>query len=154
MKATFLSAMFTVALLGHAVADDQSMAVEMAANNLSHEMSQCCAFHKVVAACFLQSNFKQESEQARKEAGIYLEWAASLGNRAGISKINEVLVARDNMAVKALRELIDNDCRNLSIALDKYGDRCKAIADDPAAALAKYIAQAERRMPKTGSSVR
>ena len=41
-----------------------------------------------------------------------------------------------------------------SVPPDKYGDRCKAIADDPAAALAEYIAQAEKRMPKKSDLVR
>jgi hypothetical protein len=148
MKVTLLAAVIAVALDGHAIADDQSEIWEMATNNLSHEMSECAAFNKVVAACLFRSNMKKESEQARKSGVAYLEWAAYFAKEAGISKLDEVLSARDNMAVKSLRELIDDDCRNISIPLDKYGRRCKAIYDHPDDALKEYIAQAKQRISK------
>jgi hypothetical protein len=154
MKVTLLTAIFVVALHGHAVADDKSTAVEIAANDLSYEMTQCFAFHNIVAACMLRSNQKEPSERARKGAAIFLDYAVWLEKQAGISKIPEVLEARANMARKNLFKLIDSDCRNISIAMDKYLDRCQALAENPAAALTEYIAQAEQRMPKKGSAVR
>jgi hypothetical protein len=132
MRLTLLSAAFAVAINSATLADDQAaQAVEMAANNLSHEMTDCFAFHTIMAACLLKSNFKKESEQARKGAGIYLDFAAWLGERAKISKLDEVIKARSNMAQRDLFKLIDRDCRNISIAMDKYGDRCKGDCRGP-----------------------
>ncbi len=154
MKAILLTTVFAVALHGQAIAEDLPAVAEIATNSLSHEMTQCFVFHNVVAACLLRGNDKKTAEQASKSAGVFLDYAIWLGKRAGISKLKEVIEARRNMAQKDLLELIDRDCRNISIALDKYGDRCKAIADDPSAALAEYIAQAEQRLPKKGSAAR
>jgi hypothetical protein len=147
MKATpLIAAVFAVALHGYALADDQSEAVEMATDNLSFEMSQCASFHKVVAACLFRSNQNEGAEQVRKSAVAYLEMAAWLAKRAGISKLDETLVARDNMAVKDMRKSIDDDCRSVSILLDKYADRCKAILHNPSTALREYIVQVQQRM--------
>src|SRR5262245_51324174 len=107
MKAILLTAVFAIALQGgHAVAEDQSEIAEMAANDLSHEMSKCAAFHNVVEACFLRGNQKEGAELARKSGVALMELAVWLGKRAGISKLDEVLLARNNMAIKDLRELI------------------------------------------------
>jgi hypothetical protein len=137
-----------VALHGHALADDQASAVETATNNLSHQFSICAAYYKVTGACFYRGKHAGAVELAIQAARQSLGFAEMLGHKAGISKIEAVLIARDNMAVKALRKEIDDNCSNISILLDKYGDMCKAINDDPGAALAGYIAQAQQRMPK------
>ena len=144
IKATLLiAAVFAVALHNQAVADDvSSEAMETAANNLSHEMVNCSVFYTVGAICVLRSNRsnrKDVSEQLRKTANTYQDFAAMLGERAGISKLDEVLKARTNIAREDMFNLMDRDCRNVSIVLDKYGKRCKAIGDDSAAALKDYM---------------
>lgn len=100
-----------------------------AMNNLAHEHAICVAFYIIGGACFKDKADAQTREHLKKISTSMLELAAMFTKEARLKR--ETLSARLEMAGKEQRKDINDDCGNISILLNKHGESCKALSEDP-----------------------
>ena len=109
---------------------EQSEALRRLRTNIHHDMSTCIAFFQVVSGCLAKS------PQHAKIVGAYTRTVDDLlyksilvGKQLGISE--DDAKSRLGAATDGMLELINKDCANVAALLDKYLDKCTAVASDP-----------------------
>src|SRR5262245_46317261 len=109
---------------------EQSEALRRLRNTIHQDMSTCIAFFQVVSGCLARS------PQHAKIVGAYTRAVDDLlyksilvGKQLGISE--DDAKSRLGVAADGMLELINKDCANVPALLDKYLDKCTAVASDP-----------------------
>jgi hypothetical protein len=135
MRAMSLMAAAILHLLNYSSAD--AMSLPDSYNVLSSEYGQCMVFYMVVNKC-AGSSLKPETtrhyDEAVEIAREGMEWA---GEAAGLSK--RAIESRAVISGKLMSSEIDHKCRNISMALLKYGETCKRLMEDPRSRLEQLL---------------
>ena len=99
-------------------------------NNLSSEYSECQHYFLIGSEALktnnpdpkVVKNFVDSSKLAGKLSFMY-------GQEAGMAV--EAMLARTNLIVDDMLKSLNNNYANISILLVKYGEKCKAMIDNP-----------------------
>jgi hypothetical protein len=113
-----------------------------ALNNLSHECSNCAVFYVISTICIEKSGKVGQDDIRRSKAAVdhFLTLATKFGQEAGL--IDEALRARVELSQKDMMKAIANDCTNYSVLLNRYGEACKTLAENPTKAFKEYFQRA------------
>jgi hypothetical protein len=142
----FLSAVATSLSLVvvHAQAAE-STAVRLAYNYMSQDMTTCTVFYMLSGKCLGKDN-PELSEQIEKTASVMANLAVLTGKHAGLE--DNALVARTKIQMTKLQAQTGNDCDNISVLLNRYGESCKALARYPQAAFQRALNQVIKGNPQ------
>jgi hypothetical protein len=123
----------------------ESTAVRLAYDNMSQDMTTCTVFYMLSGKCLGKDN-PELSEQIEKAASVMANLAVLTGKQAGLK--DDALVARTNIQMTKLQAQTGNDCDNIAILLNRYGESCKALARHPRAAFQRALNQAMQGNPQ------
>jgi hypothetical protein len=95
---------------------------------MAQEFADCAAFFSVGAQCS-ENTIPGSGALGRKSA----EWAVKdMFLEGPIVRItNEALQARLRLTLRAESEWIKNNCVNIAILLERFGDVCKPLLENP-----------------------
>jgi hypothetical protein len=116
-----------------------STAVRLAYNYMSQDMTTCTVFYMLSSKC-LGKNNPELSEQIEKAASVMANLAVLTGKHAGLK--DSAMVAQTKIQMTKLQAQTGNDCGNISVLLNRYGETCKAMAKHPQAAFQRALDQA------------
>ena len=99
-------------------------------NNLSLEYTECQHYYLIASEAVktndpdsnIIKNFLQSSKLSSELAFMY-------GQEAGMTV--EAMLARTKILVNEMLKPLNNDYANISILLNKYGEKCKSMLDTP-----------------------
>ena len=111
-----------ILLLGYAE-NSSSYDKDRALNNFGHEAAQCAAYYLTV------SNAPGLSNEVAKKLK---ETATSLTDISRKATNDELTLARTQLEVDTIARDMHNSWANVSIINNKYGYRCKDLAENPA----------------------
>lgn len=98
---------------------------ERAQNDYGHELAQCAAYLTVAEGCI-------ENIDPGGAAGEPLRSAAIAAYAMAVKSSSEdVAAARVKLEIEDIDKLIENQCSNISIAIQKYHDGCTQAIGDP-----------------------
>jgi hypothetical protein len=123
-----------------ALAQNLSDADKRAVNELSGEMLECSVYFLISATC-LQGNpdpripqlTKSLNEQASNIGGL----AISTGQVVGVTV--EAQSARSKLMRDDMIKLLNNNCTNISVLLEKYSNFCKQLTENVEPRLAELV---------------
>ena len=99
-------------------------------NNLSLEYTECQHYYLIVSEAVKtngpDSNIIINSLQSSK---LSSELAFMYGQEAGMTV--EAMLARTKILVNEMLKPLNNNYANISILLNKYGEKCKSMLDTP-----------------------
>jgi hypothetical protein len=96
-------------------------------------------FYMLSSKC-LGKNNPELSEQIEKAASVMANLAVLTGKHAGLR--DSAMVAQTKIQMTKLQAQTGNDCGNISVLLNRYGESCKAMAKHPQAAFQRALDQA------------
>ena len=99
-------------------------------NNLSSEYTECQHYYLIASEAVKTNdpdsdvikNFLQSSKLSSELAFMY-------GQEAGMTV--EAMLARTKILVKEMLKPLNNNYANISILLNKYGEKCKSMIETP-----------------------
>ena len=99
-------------------------------NNLSSEYTECQHYYLIASEAVKTNdpdsdvikNFLQSSKLSSKLAFMY-------GQEAGMTV--EAMLARSKILVNEMLKPLNNNYANISILLNKYGEKCKSMIETP-----------------------
>lgn len=106
-----------------------TLAFEEAMNEWSREFSACAAFYSTCRVCSadkLRGGNQENFEGLRKDA---TELSYFTGAGAGLS--HATVVSRYESAMKSQMADIGNNCKGISVLLNKHGEVCKTLMEKP-----------------------
>lgn len=123
-------------------AEEGTPAFRQAANNLSHEFTECGAYFAIVAQCIRnRDNSDPVAANYEKSRDVAIERAYVLGREGGV--MDEAVLARLDVASSQQLKKINTSCANISILYSTYGYACKALIEDPMAAFDRHLREAQ-----------
>lgn len=130
--------------LGASHALGQSLeAIDMAANNLSHEAAICLSYYSFAAHCIGrnpdQAELSQKYNETAGHAKMIMETAGEL---AGVSE--QAHAARVEMALQEMKAATDNSCTNISVLLAEHSDSCLSLLERPDDRLFYWLGRADQ----------
>jgi hypothetical protein len=130
--------------LGASHALGQSVeAVDVAANNLSHEAAICLAYYSFAAHCIGRSPGQTElSRKYNEMAGHAKMIMETAGELAGVSE--QAHAARVEMALQAMKAATDNSCTNISVLLADHSHSCLLLLEQPEARYFYWLGKADQ----------
>ena len=120
------------------VADLEKMRAQ--GNQLNEELVTCGAFFLISAIGFEKRGTPKDiavAEQTKQQANRALQFAEMIGK--SIQQKPEVVSARFQMSLKALRKEMADDFTNYSILLNKYLEPCADLVRDPEQTVARRM---------------
>ena len=123
----------------------ESTAVRLAYNNMSQDMTTCTVFYMLSGKCLGKDN-PELSERIEEAASVMANLAVLTGKHAGLQ--DNALVARTKIQMTKLQAQTGNDCDNISVLLNRYGESCKALASHPQTAFQRALNQVIEANPK------
>lgn len=106
---------------------------KLAGNNLSHEHVICGAYFAAVGQCLkTRPDLEAKNSLGSQYSAIsetVLERGRLFGLAAGVSE--KATIARFQISLKMMVEDMEASCSNISVLFAKYGDSCRALAEDP-----------------------
>jgi hypothetical protein len=124
---------------------DEDRVLRQAMNNFAHENIECAAFYTVFTACLINDKAHDNRELIGKYQNSYsaaMQMGALASERANLKK--ETVQVRLEMSVQSQMSLIENNCGNASLILNKYALQCKRLMEAPQ----------ERMEQLTGAAIR
>ena len=101
-------------------------------NNISDEYCNCAAYFMIVSEGFKRSNEIETAEQYIKVSETALKFADDFAKQSRTEEMAvKVTSARMEMYTKSMIKEIGNNIENISILMNKYGQRCKYIMEEP-----------------------
>lgn len=101
-------------------------------NNVSEEYCTCAAYFMIVSEGFKRSNRLKTAQQYSDVSKAASEAAFEFAKHSRTSEIaGKVTSARIEMSTKEMVDEINNNIENISILMNKYGNHCKNIMEDP-----------------------
>ena len=108
----------------------QSEALRRLRSNIHQDMTTCIAFFRLVGQCLAKNPQYAKSVAVYAKATDDLHYKSILlGKQIGISE--DDAKSRLVAAADEMMHFINNDCSNISSLLDRYLDKCTAVASDP-----------------------
>ena len=99
---------------------------EEALSEFSAECTQCAAYNAVSIRCLTRGEDKAKVEETLK---FFSDLQYATGKAAGVSA--KAIEDRFVLAVESIKSDMDSNCVNISVIIKKYGQFCKAIAENP-----------------------
>jgi hypothetical protein len=122
-----------------------STAVRMAYNYMSQDMTTCTVFYMLSGKCLGKDN-PELSEQIEKAASKMANLAVLTGKHAGLD--DDALVARTNSKMAKMQAQTGQNCDNISVLLDRYGESCKSLASHPQDAFQRVLSRVMEASPQ------
>jgi len=99
-------------------------------NNLSSEYTECQHYY-LIASEAMKTNDPDAKiiKNALDSSKLAGELAFMYGDEAGMSV--EAMLARTKILVNEMLKPLNNNYANISILLNKYGEKCKSMIDTP-----------------------
>ena len=99
-------------------------------NNLSSEYTECQHYY-LIASEAMKTNDPDAKiiKNALDSSKLAGELAFMYGDEAGMSV--EAMLARTKILVNEMLKPLNNNYANISILLNKYGEKCKSMLDTP-----------------------
>lgn len=104
-------------------------------NEVSQAYALCYGYYTLVAICLDPKRDADVAENYRTFAKQFVGITFVAGKAAGLSEA--ALVARLDLSLSQMQKDTDKDCRNISVLLQKYADKCKKMASDPEGAMSE-----------------
>lgn len=124
--------LFITASLGGGLAaapDEETAVTRQVMNNLSHEHIECASYYVLVSVCLKnRGGFDALAKDYENHVSVMLERGLMLNERA--NNLPETFIARMEIASADHKKAIANSCSNISILSARYGNSCKALAED------------------------
>jgi hypothetical protein len=112
-----------------------------ALNNTQHEMTTCAVYYAMVRQCLLNRARPNEDGKLIQDTDGSIDRlvkdATRLGSSLGMTK--DAMGSRMVNDRAMMRELINNDCINVSSLLRRYAARCKQVAENPDSILIEHM---------------
>ena len=120
-----------VVAMGSARAAEKLSPVEtLAYNNSHHEMVKCVTYYIFgIQGIKARGGDEKEAAERQKVLDALNVRILTVGSLLGMK--DETAPARMRMATRKLAQEMDNDFINFSILIDKYGEPCKTVVEDP-----------------------
>src|SRR5262245_13600846 len=134
-----------LSLLGANVQAAESTAVALAYKYMSQDMTTCTVFYMLSGKCLGKDN-PELSEQIEKAASVMANLAVLTGKHAGLK--DNAMVARTKIQMTKLQAQAGNDCANISVLLNRYGESCKALASHPEDSFQRVLNQVMEDKPQ------
>jgi NTP pyrophosphatase (non-canonical NTP hydrolase) len=101
-------------------------------NNVTDEYATCTAYFSIVSEGLNRSNEFDSAKDYQKVMETSLSYAFVSAQEGRTTEMTgKVVSAKVELNMKSMTEEIGNDIGNISILMNKYGDRCKDIMEDP-----------------------
>lgn len=143
MKA-LLTLITLIILVAHAYASDSAIDVKNAAfNNISEEFVACASYFSIVSHALEKSAKKETSIEYEISMQTALDYALIAAQEGRTKEMaQKVTLARFEMHMKDMTKDIDGNFSNISILMNKYAYRCKAVMEKPEAMMKEWVNKA------------
>jgi hypothetical protein len=131
-KATF--AIPFVVMSAGAFAQDEKM--QAALNNVQSEMSECMSYYSLVKEC-VGTRDPTLAAQTQRNIEALTSRLLKLGPAIGMTQ--DAMLARLKMMQNDQRQLISNDCVNMSSLFVRKAARCKQVVESGDSILDEYL---------------
>jgi hypothetical protein len=131
-KATF--AIPFVVMSAGAFAQDEKM--QAALNNVQSEMSECMSYYSLVKEC-VGTRDPTLAAQTQRTIEALTSRLLKLGPAIGMTQ--DAMLARLKMMQNDQRQLISNDCVNMSSLFVRKAARCKQVVESGDSILDEYL---------------
>lgn len=121
-------------LIGDASAQNEKLA--NALNNVQSEMSECIAYYTNVAVC-IKGRDAALSDSTQKTIDALTLTAVKLGRSIGMTQ--DAMMSRLTMYQGQQRELVQNNCANMSSLFTRHAARCKQVVENGDSILDEYL---------------
>lgn len=102
------------------------------ANNVSDEFVTCAAFYLIAAEAVRRSSQPETASRYEELSDTASHYALSAANEGRTQEMaQKVTLARLELNIKSMKKDIDSDVSNISLLINKYGDRCKQVMNHP-----------------------
>ncbi len=123
-------ALACVVAIGSAGAAEKLSPVEtLAFNNFHHEMVKCVTYYIFGIQGMKARGDEKEAAEGQKVVDALSVRILTVGSLLGMK--DETAPARMRMAARQQARDIDNDFINFSVLIDKYGEPCKTVVENP-----------------------
>ena len=126
MKTWIAIALFTNSIVAYAYEPERAI------SNLASELAECSAYYASLQYALERSQV--DGAPAERNALYAFALAAEISSA-------EVTAARVELRTTAMGEEIGGDLSNFAILINKYGQRCKEILEDPEGRLTYWVDQ-------------
>ena len=126
-------------VIGSAFARDEiSDRERQALNNTQHEMTTCAAFYGLMKQCIVHRARPSEDGKIIQNADAAIERlvndAREIGSSLGTTE--DAMYSRMVNDMTTMKDLVKNDCINISSLLRRYANRCEQVVENPDSILA------------------
>lgn len=132
MKTVFAIAFVFVS--SGAFAQDEKM--QAALNNVQSEMSECMSYYSLVKEC-VGTKDPTLAAQTQKTVEVLTSRLVKLGSSIGMTQ--DFMLARLKMMQNEQRELVNNNCVNMSSLFTRKAARCKQVVENGDSILDEYL---------------
>ena len=132
MKAIF--ALVFVIVSTRAFAQDDKM--QAALNNVQSEMSECMSYYSLVKEC-VGTKDQTLAAQTQKTVAVLSNRLVELGSSIGMTQ--DAMLARLKMMQDEQRQLVNNNCVNMSSLFTRKAARCKQVVENGDSILDEYL---------------
>lgn len=141
MKKNILRATLTLMLItSSSNAQEINENTRMAIANFAFETMECISFYSVLSN--MENNSPEWSEMAENYGNLVEEMSiAALGLANQIQLNPDVLMLKAQQYTSEMGELIGYDAINISLLLEKHGESCKNLVEEPAARLQYWMSK-------------
>ena len=98
-------------------------------HEMSSEFAYCASYYGISQTCAERSGAKELAKQLDGPIDKASDASLKFGTESGMTQ--EAVDAFILLTVRSFRDLIHDDCANLSIAILKYAESCKALMENP-----------------------
>ena len=141
-------ALACVVAIGSARAAEKPDPVKtLAFNNFHHEMVKCVTYYIIgLQPLKARGGDEKEAAEGQKVVDALRVRILSVGRLLGMK--DETAPARMRMAARKLAQEMDNDFINFSILIDKYGEPCKTVVEDPDSRIEYWMTKAAKDLAR------
>jgi hypothetical protein len=132
MKTIFAIAF--VVMSSEAFAQDEK--TQTALNNVQSEMSECMSYYSLVKEC-VGTKDPTLAAQTQKTVEVLSSRLVKLGSSIGMTQ--DAMLARLKMMQNEQRQLVNNNCVNMSSLFTRKAARCKQVVENGDSILNEYL---------------
>ena len=145
-KLLWLALACVVAIGSARAAEKLSPVKTLAFNNFHHEMVKCLTYYIIGIQALKASDDEKEAAERQKVLDALNVRILTVGKLLGMK--DETAPARMRMAARKQAQEMDNDFINFSILIDKYGEPCKTVVEDPDSRIEYWMTKAAKDLAR------
>jgi hypothetical protein len=131
-----MKVIFAVAILMSSGAFAQDEKTQAALNNVRSEMSECMSYYSLVKEC-VGTKDQTLAAQTQKTVEVLSSRLVRLGSSIGMTQ--DAMLARLKMMQDEQRQLVNNNCVNMSSLFSRKAARCKQVVENGDSILDEYL---------------